>query len=89
MIYVQSSFTKIIIQLVNHWPIFYTFITHLIFKVEYLNDKLKKANQKLSEVQGERDALTTTLELAQEQIQSLELKIAQQEEKVCIHYCLY
>ncbi|KAI8749097.1 hypothetical protein BgiMline_028402 [Biomphalaria glabrata] len=56
-------------------------------QVEYLNDKLKKANQKLSEVQGERDALTTTLELAQEQIQSLELKIAQQEEKIHRQAC--
>ncbi|KAH9503908.1 hypothetical protein Btru_064128 [Bulinus truncatus] len=56
-------------------------------QVEYLSGKLKESNQKLTEVQVERDALINTLESAQEQIQSLELKITLQEEKIHRQAC--
>ena len=44
--------------------------------MEFLSDKLRESNQKLIEMQGNQDTMTTSLDSAQSKIQDMEQQLS-------------
>ena len=56
--------------------------------MELLSDKLRESNQKLIEMQGQQDTVTSSLDSAQLKIQDLTQELAADRKRVSVQHCL-